>query len=98
MAEQKGDRRRHRRACVVHCGAGGAFETGPSPSGVVLQVVTPDVTVAATDNSAAEPGANTGTFTISRTGATTDPLTVNYSVTGTASNGSDYTAFWAARR
>ena len=65
---------------------------GPSQSGVALQVVTPDVTVAATDNSAAEPGANTGSFTISRTGATTNALTVNYSVTGTASSGSDYTA------
>jgi Calx-beta domain-containing protein len=63
-----------------------------SRPGVVLQVVTPEVTVVASDNTAAESGANTGTFTISRSGPTTDPLTVNLSITGTATNGSDYSA------
>ena len=57
---------------------------------IVFQVVTPDVTVAATDNAAGEAGANSGTFTISRTGDTTSPVTVNYSLTGTAGNGTDY--------
>jgi hypothetical protein len=56
----------------------------------VFQIVTPDVTVLATDSSATEAGLTTGTFTITRTGDTTDPVTVNYSVTGTAVNGSDY--------
>jgi parallel beta-helix repeat protein len=50
----------------------------------------PTVTVAATDASATESGPTTGTFTISRTGGTTSSLTVNYSLSGTAANGSDY--------
>jgi hypothetical protein len=48
------------------------------------------VTLVATDANASETGPNTGTFTISRTGATTAGLTVRYSVTGTAANGTDY--------
>jgi len=37
-----------------------------------------------------ENGAANITYTFSRTGATTNPLTVNYSIGGTATNGSDY--------
>lgn len=59
--------------------------------GAVFQVTTPVVTVVASDNAAAEGGVNTGTFRISRTGGTTGALTVNYSLSGTARNGSDYT-------
>ncbi|HUU93268.1 MAG TPA: hypothetical protein VM238_18895, partial [Phycisphaerae bacterium] len=53
--------------------------------------VAPDVTVTieATDPDAAEQGADTGTFTITRTGDTTDPLTVYYTVSGTAED-TDY--------
>jgi len=50
----------------------------------------PTVTVLATDFLASEPGTDTGTFTISRTGDTSTPLTVNYSLGGTAQNGTDY--------
>jgi uncharacterized membrane protein len=59
--------------------------------GVVFQVVTPTVTVLATDGTAAEAAADPGTFTISRSGDTTGALTVTYSLTGSAGNGSDYT-------
>jgi len=48
------------------------------------------VTIVATDAIAAEPGSDTGLFTVSRTGATTAPLTVNFSVSGTATSGADY--------
>jgi hypothetical protein len=51
----------------------------------------PVVTIEATDAVAAEP-ANTGTFTVTRTGSTSASLDVFYTVTGTATNGSDYTA------
>ena len=52
----------------------------------------PTVTVVATDANAAEAATpNTGTFTVSRTGSTAAALTVNYTVGGTASNGTDYT-------
>jgi hypothetical protein len=48
------------------------------------------VTVAATDSDAGEgTTANTGVFTITRTGSTTNALTVNYTISGTASS-ADY--------
>lgn len=53
----------------------------------------PTVTVTATDASAAEtaaPATDTGTFTFTRTGASTSALTVNYAVSGTATNSVDY--------
>ena len=42
----------------------------------------PRVTTAATTPTAAEAGVVSGVFTVSRTGSTTDPLTVSYVVTG----------------
>jgi Bacterial Ig domain/Calx-beta domain len=55
----------------------------------------PVVTVVATDPKASEPGVLTvidpGIFTIYRTGGTNDALQVYYSLSGTASNGVDYT-------
>ncbi len=62
----------------------GPMYTGSGPT-------LPTVTVAATDASAAEPS-NAGVFTISRTGSTTNALTVNYAVSGSAASGTDYTA------
>jgi subtilisin family serine protease len=49
----------------------------------------PTVAVAATDASASESG-GTGTFTISRSGSTASSLSVNYSMSGGAQNGTDY--------
>ena len=55
----------------------------------------PTVRLVATDATAAETAsgvtANPGVFTISRTGVTTAALTVNYAISGTATNGVDYT-------
>ncbi len=48
------------------------------------------VVVAATDPNADTSGGNTGTFTVTRMGNTSGPLTVAYSVGGTAVNGIDY--------
>ncbi|WP_422923346.1 hypothetical protein [Singulisphaera sp. PoT] len=50
----------------------------------------PVVTIAATDASAAELGQDTATYTISRSGPTTSPLTVTYGMSGTAAF-NDYT-------
>jgi hypothetical protein len=52
------------------------------------------VTVSATDATAGEPGSGQGpgTFTFSRTGSTAAPLTVNFTVGGTATGGTDYTS------
>jgi subtilisin family serine protease/subtilisin-like proprotein convertase family protein len=49
------------------------------------------VTVVATDADAGEPN-NNGQFTLTRTGPTTSALTVNVAMSGTATNGTDYTA------
>jgi len=51
----------------------------------------PVVTVTASDPSAGEPS-NAGAFTVSRMGATTASLAVSYTVGGTATPGTDYTA------
>ena len=52
----------------------------------------PIVTVSTSDTDAYESNLDPGTFTISREGDTTVPLTVNYTVGGTAASGSDYDA------
>jgi hypothetical protein len=49
-----------------------------------------DVTLTASDTDAAEPSGNNGGFTLTRAGSTTSALTVNYTITGTATNGGDY--------
>ncbi|MDR7485714.1 MAG: Ig-like domain-containing protein, partial [Armatimonadota bacterium] len=61
---------------------------GSQPSVTVSQVVT----ITASDASAAEAGPDTGTFTVTRTTADPTALTVNYTVGGTATAGSDYAA------
>jgi uncharacterized protein (DUF1800 family) len=58
--------------------------TAPAPSGPET------VTVAATDPSADTSGNNPGMVTVARTGDTSGPLTVTYSVGGSAVNGIDY--------
>ncbi|MBP9605197.1 MAG: hypothetical protein KBE53_14100, partial [Chromatiaceae bacterium] len=50
------------------------------------------VSVRASDSSATEAGLTTGYYTFTRTGGTTTALTVNYTVGGTATAGSDYQA------
>ncbi|WP_197705457.1 S8 family serine peptidase, partial [Dolichospermum compactum] len=55
----------------------------------------PEITVVATDADAAETllvtTPNPGQYTLTRTGATTSSLTVNVALSGTATNGTDYT-------
>lgn len=50
----------------------------------------PAVSVVAVDTAVAEGAAATPAFTVSRTGATTLPLVVSYSIAGSALNGIDY--------
>ncbi len=60
-------------------------------------VVLPTLSIVATDATATEPvsssttATDTGLYTITRTGATTAALSVILSITGTATNGTDYT-------
>lgn len=50
----------------------------------------PNVSVTALDADASESGGNTGVFRISRTGATNAPLTVGFTLGGSAVNDADY--------
>jgi uncharacterized protein len=52
---------------------------------------TPTVSITAEDAAAAEAGSDVGTFRLSRTGDTTNALPVDYTIGGSATNGSDYT-------
>lgn len=56
----------------------------------------PTVIIAATTPSAAEQGAVPGTFTITRAGETVESLTVNFTIGGSAVNGTDYTTIPAS--
>jgi hypothetical protein len=53
---------------------------------------TPSVTISASDPGAAEAGLDPGVLTITRSGSTAAPLLVHYSISGTATAGSDYAA------
>ncbi|QOV91781.1 Kelch repeat-containing protein [Humisphaera borealis] len=66
--------------------------TGPAVSSRVdVPVPLSTVTIAATDASASEAAGNPGAFTVSRSGGdTTQALVVGYVVSGTATNGTDY--------
>ncbi|MFM1769925.1 MAG: hypothetical protein RJA22_2454 [Verrucomicrobiota bacterium] len=69
------------------------FDTVLSPADLVtVQRDRPVVNVVAIDAAAAEPGTDTGTFRLTRSGATAAPLTVSLLWNGTAVNGVDYQA------
>ncbi len=53
-------------------------------------VLLPTISLSLTPSSVLENGASNLVYTFTRTGATTNPLTVNYAINGTATNGSDY--------
>jgi subtilisin family serine protease len=82
---------------ILTIAAGSGYTVGGSASATVniTDNDPPVITVVATDASAAETltgtTPNPGQFTLSRTGATTSALTVNLAMSGTATNGSDYT-------
>lgn len=50
-----------------------------------------DISVAATDANASEIGPDPGTFTFTRSGSLSGATTVNFTISGTAANGTDYT-------
>jgi hypothetical protein len=70
-----------------------AYNVGAPNSATVTiidNMTLPTVTITATDDTATEQGPTTGMFTVSRSGGTSSALTVNYTVGGTATAGSDY--------
>jgi thermitase len=69
-------------------------DDGDSATDNVVVTVNPanQVTVTASTAQAAEAGPTNGMFTVTRTGDTSAPLTVHYTVAGTALAGTDYTS------
>jgi hypothetical protein len=53
---------------------------------------TSTVTLAVSPSSVTEDGTTNLVYTFTRSGVTTNPLTVNYTIGGTATNGTDYTS------
>jgi len=58
----------------------------------VATTILPLVSISAPDPTATEAGPTTGFFSVSRSGSAAGALTVNYTVSGSASNGVDYSA------
>ncbi|MBD2484093.1 Calx-beta domain-containing protein [Planktothrix sp. FACHB-1365] len=81
---------------VVTLSTSTAYDLGTAKTGTVTIADNdkPTVSLTTPDASAAEilsgQTANPGRFTVSRTGSTTNALTVNYTVAGTATKGTDY--------
>jgi hypothetical protein len=69
-----------------------AYILGSPASGTVEIGSNERVTITAADPTASEDGLTTGRFVVKRTGSTSAPLIVGYSVAGTATPGSDYLA------
>ncbi|QJB46713.1 S8 family serine peptidase [Dolichospermum flos-aquae] len=80
---------------TVTSGTGYTVGTSASATVNIADNDLPQITVVATDASAAETllgtTPNPGQYTLTRTGPTTSSLTVNVGLTGTATNGTDYT-------
>ena len=75
--------------------AGAAYTVNGSSSNATVTILDDDpvtVAVVATDNSASENSGNSGTVVFNRIGSFAANLVVNYSLTGSSSNGVDYTA------
>jgi alpha-tubulin suppressor-like RCC1 family protein len=76
---------------VVTLTANPMYKLGTSSGTVKLYDDEPPiVTVGVADAWASELGADTGSFTVYRTGSTTAALTVKYATSGTATHGTDY--------
>lgn len=83
---------------ILTLAAGAGYLIG-SPATATVTIVDDDVntvTLTATDAIATEAG-DPGEFTLTRTGPLTASLTVNCTITGTATNGTDYTTLTTSR-
>ena len=72
--------------------AGGYTIGSPSAATLNLTDDEPAVSITASDAAAGELSGNTGTIVVTRAGSTAAPLTVNATITGTATVGTDYAA------
>ncbi len=76
---------------TLAAGTGYTVGTTTPVTGTITNVTLPSVTLAVSPSSVTEDGTSNLIYIFIRTGDTTNPLTVNYSIGGTATNGSDYT-------
>ncbi len=77
-------------AGTVTLQGGGDIFAAVNLSTTGFTVLSPAVTIAASDASASEFGPDIGTFTITRTGGTSIDLPVSFTISGTAVNGTTY--------
>jgi hypothetical protein len=77
-------------ALTLAAGSGYTIGTATAVTGTITND-DPRITLAVAPASVTEDGANNLAFTFTRTGLTTNPITVNYTVSGTATLGTDYT-------
>ena len=66
-------------------------DSGREPALITSTTFPPMITVSVPDDSMSEPGADTATFTLNRSVDTNSAVTVFYTFSGTATQGSDYT-------
>lgn len=81
-------------ALTLATGIGYTIGTTTAVTGTITNddvATVPNITLAVAPVSVVENGAPNLVYTFTRTGATTSALTVNYSIGGTATNGTDYT-------
>jgi Ca2+-binding RTX toxin-like protein len=71
-------------------GTGYTVGTPNAATGTITNDDLPSITLAVSPSSVTEDGTSNLVYTFTRNGSTTNPLTVNYSVAGTATNGTDY--------
>jgi len=72
--------------------SGAVLSTQNTATLTILDDDTPTVSIAATTPSVPEAGPGTGVFTFTRLGSLSGALTVNFTRSGTATSGTDYTA------
>ncbi|MFN0077536.1 MAG: Calx-beta domain-containing protein [Prosthecobacter sp.] len=81
---------------ILQLGPGNGYLVGSASSATVViaddDTSLPKVSLTTTRNSVIENIASPGLLTLSRTGSTAASLTVNYTVSGTATSGGDFTA------
>jgi Ca2+-binding RTX toxin-like protein len=77
-------------ALTLATGTGYTVGTTTAVTGTITNDDTPTITLAVTPTSVTEDGTTNLVYTFTRTGATTNALTVNYSIAGTA-DATDYT-------
>ncbi|MCA2911632.1 MAG: DUF4347 domain-containing protein [Microcystis sp. M034S1] len=79
-------------ALTLAAGTGYTIGTPDAVTGTITNDDLPSITLAISPSSVTEDGTSNLIYTFTRTGDTTNPLTVNYTVEGTATNGNDYTS------